>query len=441
MSSVGTLLLPRYLLPIRPARSLLEHPAVRVLDGRIDAILPAAEAAERFPDDERVALDRHVLLPGFINAHTHSPMTLLRGYADDLPLDRWLREHIWPAEQRWVSPEFVRDGTRLALLEMLRGGVTCFNEMYFFPEEIAETVDDAGFRAVIGAPVIDVPTPWASGIEECLVRARGLAERLAGQERLSAALAPHAPYTVDDAGLAAVAELADEAGLPVNMHVLEAPWEVDHSFRHHGKGALERLASHGLLGPDFMAVHMVHLDQADIERLADTGTHVIHCPESNLKLGNGVCPVPGLLEAGVNVALGTDGAASNNDLDLLGEARTAALVAKGFSGDPEALDAWQTLELMTLGGARALGQDDEIGTIEVGKAADLCAIDLAWPETQPLHHVHAQVAYSASSRQVSDVWVQGRRLLADGEPTTLEPGRIIATSESWNDRMNVAATA
>ncbi len=438
MGSIGTLLLPRFVLPVRPERTVLREHAVRLLDGRIDAILPADEAAVRYPDDDRVDLGRHALLPGFVNAHTHSPMSLLRGYADDLALDAWLREHIWPAEQRWVSPEFVREGTQLALVEMLRGGVTCFNEMYFFPEVIAETADEAGLRAVIGAPVIDVPTPWASGIAECLERSRELVDRFAATERIDVALAPHAPYTVDEAGLAAVKALSEETGVRVNMHVLEAAWEIRHSREQFGKGPLQRLHGHGLLGPEFMAVHMVHLDEADIALLVETGTHVIHCPESNLKLGNGVCPVPALLEAGVNVALGTDGAASNNDLDLLGEARTAALVAKGFSGDPEALDAWKVLDLMTINGARAMGRESDFGTIEPGKLADLCAFDLDWPETQPVHRVHAQVVYSAASRQVSDVWVGGRRLLEAGAPTTLDLPGILASAEAWNARMKVA---
>jgi len=435
MSPNGSLLLPRYLLPIRPAETVLRDHAVRVVDGRIDAVLPAGEARERFPDDERVSLDRHALLPGLVNAHTHSPMALLRGYADDLALDDWLRKHIWPAEQRWVSERFVADGTRLAFAEMLRGGVTAFNEMYFFPEVMADVAVETGLRAMLGAPIIDVPTPWASGIDDCLAKSRDLVERVADLDLVEAALAPHAPYTVDEPGLEAVAALSRDTGTRVNMHVLEAAWEVDHSRREYGKGPLERLQDHGLLGPEFMAVHMVHLQDDDVRRMADSGAHVIHCPESNLKLANGVCPVPGLTAAGVNVAIGTDGAASNNNLDLLGEARTAALLAKGFSRDPRALDAWQALDLLTINGARALGWDSRVGTIEAGKRADLCAVDLSHPETQPIHHVHSQVVYSAASRQVSDVWVDGARLLRDGALTTLDLEAVLASAEHWNRKM------
>lgn len=441
MSDKGTLLLARTVLPVRPARTLLEDHAVRVVEGRIDAVLPRETALERFPDDDTVELPRHVLMPGLINMHTHSPMSLLRGYADDLALDAWLREHIWPAEQRWVSPDFVRDGTALAMVEMLRGGQTCFNEMYFFPEVIADLVDSTGMRALIGAPIINVRTPWASGIDACLRYADALASDWQNHERVSIALAPHAPYTVDNEGLTATRALADRRCIRVNMHVLEAAWEIDYSRKEHGQRVLQRLQAHGLLNDQFMAVHMVHLDDEDVEQLVETGAHVIHCPESNLKLANGVSPVTGLLDAGVNVAIGTDGAASNNDLDLLGEARTAALVAKGFSGNPEALDAWSTLELMTLNGARALGQEDSLGTIEPGKWADLSALDLEQPETLPLHHVHSQLVYSASARQFTDVWVAGRRLLQDGAVTAPGLGSAVERAREWQARLQAKSAS
>lgn len=435
MSETGTLLLARTVLPVRPARTLLDNHAVRVVQGRITDVLPRDSALDRFPEDDRVELPRHVLMPGLVNMHTHSPMSLLRGYADDLALDAWLREHIWPAEQRWVSPEFVRDGTALAMMEMLRGGQTCFNEMYFFPEVIADLVDVVGMRALIGTPVIDVETPWAAGIGECLGYADELSSEWAGHERVSIALAPHAPYTVDDAGLEATRALADRRNLRVNMHVLEASWEIDHSRKEHGQRVLQRLHERGLLRDDFMAVHMVHLDDDDVAQLVETGVHVIHCPESNLKLASGVAPVSALLDAGVNVAIGTDGAASNNNLDLLGEARTAALLGKGFSGDPEALDAWSVLEMLTLNGARALGQEQVLGSIEPGKWADLCALDLDQPETLPVHHVHSQLIYSASARQFTDVWVAGRRLLRDGVVTSPELDSTLERARDWQYRM------
>lgn len=431
----GTLLRAAHVLPVRPERTWLKDHAVRIVDGVIEDVLPDAQALVKYPDDEQVVLDRHILMPGLINAHTHSAMTLLRGYADDLPLDRWLRQHIWPAEQRWLSPDFVGDGTRLALAEMLRAGTTCMNEMYFFPEVIAQAVDASGFRAMLGTPIIDVPTPWAANIDECLLKARALAYELADHDRLMVALAPHAPYTVDDAGLRAVAELAAETGVRVNMHVLEASFERAQSIENYGKGPLERLQELDLLGPDFMAVHMVQLREEDIELLVDTGAHVIHCPESNMKLGNGVCPTTALIEAGVNVAIGTDGAASNNDLDLFSESRTAAFLAKGSTGRAEVLDAWQALDMLTIAGARALGQEDRLGSIEAGKAADLCAINVDCPEMQPLHNAVSQLIYTAASRRVSHVWIAGRLLLERGELLTLDLERIMATSRDWNTRM------
>lgn len=433
--SRGQLLLPRYLLPVRPAGSVLENHALRLVDGRIEAMLPADEALLRYPDDTQVLLDRHLLLPGLINMHTHSPMALLRGYADDMALQEWLQQHIWPAEQRWLSPEFVRDGTRLAMLEMLRGGVTCFNEMYFFPEEIAAVAEQAGMRACLTVPVIDVPTPWAGGLDDCLARAGELISEVHGKALLSAGLAPHAPYTVDDTGLAAVAEMADEHDLRVNMHLLEAGWEVGQSMRQYGVAPLQRLQGLDLLNEQLVAVHMVHLDAADIALVAEAGVQVVHCPESNLKLASGLSPVAAMHAAGINISVGTDGAASNNNLDLLAELRTAALLAKAVAGDPLAINAWQAIDMVTINAARALGVDDRLGTIETGKQADLCALDLDAPETQPLHHVHSQLVYAASSRQFTDVWVAGRRLLHDGVATTLDSDDILGRARHWQQQM------
>jgi 5-methylthioadenosine/S-adenosylhomocysteine deaminase len=433
--SAQHLLLPRHVLPVRPAGVLLEDHAVLVEGACISAILPRAAALEKYPEARRTELPSHVLLPGLVNMHTHSPMSLLRGLADDLALESWLREHIWPAESRFVSPAFARDGTRLAMAEMLRGGTTCFNEMYFFPDEIVQAVREAGMRACIGSPVIDLAKPWAANTTECLARARDLHALLAGEPLLTPALAPHALYTVDDEGLAAVAGISAELGMPVAMHVLEIAWEIEHSRREYGKEPLQRLHDLGLLGPSFMAVHMAHLSEADIALVAESGTHVVHCPESNLKLSSGISPVTDLLAAGVNVSVGTDGAASNNNLDLLGELRTAALLAKGASGNPCAVPAWQALEMVTINAARALGLEQLIGSIEPGKQADLCAIDLSQPETQPLHNVVSQVVYAASSRQVSDVWVAGQRLLERGQLTTLDLDDILRQAEGWREKL------
>jgi 5-methylthioadenosine/S-adenosylhomocysteine deaminase len=329
----------------------------------------------------------------------------------------------------------VRQGTELAIAEMLRAGTTCFNEMYFFPDQIAAAAEAAGMRACIGLPVIEFETPWSKGAADCFRQARDVHDRLQGSELLGNSLAPHALYTVGDDSLEKITELSDEFGVPVHMHVLEIAWEIEHSMREYQERPLARLQRHGLLGERFLAVHMAHLTSDDIELLEKSGTRVIHCPESNLKLASGICPVAELLSAGVEVCLGTDSAASNNNLDLLGEVRTAALLAKGVSGDPCAVDAAQALELVTMAAARALGMEKQIGSIEPGKKADLCALDLVHPETQPLNHVLSQVVYSASSRQFTNVWVNGRHLLDNGRLTTVDLEKVLADAGQWNRRL------
>ena len=431
-----TLLLPRFILPVRPAGALYTDHAVVVEGERITAVRAREAAIEAYPDASRVELDSHVLLPGMVNMHTHSPMTLLRGMSDDLKLDTWLKDHIWPAEAHAMGPSFVAQGTELAMVEMLRAGTTCFNEMYFFPEVIAETVDRAGMRACIGLPVIEMETAWAGGADACLDKASDVHAQIRDYRNLQTAFAPHALYTVGDAALERIAGLSAQWRIPVHMHVLEIAWEIEHSMDTYAMQPLERLAKRGLLNDRLIAVHMAHLTQHDIECLAEAGSHAVHCPESNLKLASGICPVAELLAAGVNVSIGTDGAASNNNLDILGELRTAALLAKGVSGDPLSLDAGQAIEMVTMSAARALGLEDQIGSIEAGKLADLCALDLDQPETQPLHQVLSQVVYAASSRQFTDVWVGGRRLLEDGQLTTIDLKRVMAKAGEWNERLS-----
>lgn len=431
----STIFLPRYLIAVRPNGDVREDMAVVVLDGKIEAIEPREEALRKRSDARRIELPSHALVPGLINMHTHSAMALLRGYADDLQLNEWLREHIWPAERRWLSREFVRDGTELAIAEMLRSGTTCFNEMYFFPDVIAEVVDAAGLRACVGPPIIEFETAWASGFDEYMEKTLAFHGEWAGHDRVMVAMAPHAAYTVGDEMLREIAAVSDRLGLPVHMHLLEIAWEIQHSLQEYGVRPLKRLDEYGLLSERFQAVHMAHLSDEDVELLADRKVNVVHCPESNLKLASGFCPVARLLEVGANVCIGTDGAASNNNLDLLGELRTAALLAKGLAADPCAVDATTALEMVTINAARALGREDELGSIEPGKAADFCALDLAHPETQPIHHVSSQVVYAASSRQITDVWVRGRRLLQNGELLTLELDEVMRKARRWNCRM------
>lgn len=434
------LILPRLLVPVRPSRQVLENMAVVVHGSTIAAVMPRGEAVERWPGARQTVLDEHILLPGLINMHTHSPMTLLRGYADDLDLQVWLNDFIWPAEKAFMGPDFVEAGTELAVAEMLRGGTTCFSEMYFFPEVIAAAASRAGMRAVIGLPVIDFPTAWANGCDECIDKGLRLSEGWRDDPLITTALAPHTPYSVDDAALRRVAALSEERALRVHMHVLETAWEIEESERWHGKSTLQRLADLGLLNERLLAVHMTQLDDTDITRLARAKVNVIHCPESNLKLASGMCREVDLMEAGINVALGTDGAASNNDLDLLGEARTAALLAKGVAGDPCALDAFQALEMLTINAAVALGQADCLGSVEAGKLADLCAVRLDALSTTPVYDPVSHLVYAASSRQVSHVWVAGQALLADGEFLNIDTTNIIEQAHAWQTRISAGAS-
>ena len=431
-----TILLPRYLLPVCPRGEVLTGHAVVIEGDSISGIEDRATAIEKFPDAERIELSSHVLMPGLINMHTHSAMSLLRGYADDLALDTWLKDHIWPAEKRWLSPGFVRDGAELAIAEMIRSGTTFFNDMYFFPDVIADAVERAGLRACIGLPIIDLETAWGSGYEEYLEKALDVQAAYKVNDHVMTSLAPHALYTVTDEMLLKISEISALEGVPVHMHLLEVAGEIKHSMTEYGIRPMRRLQDLGLLSSRLIAVHMAHVTWDDIELLAETGVNVVHCPESNLKLASGMCPVSELLKGGVNVCVGTDGAASNNNLDILGELRTAALLAKGVAGDPCVVDAVTAIELVTINAARALGVSDRLGSIETGKLADFCALDLNWPETQPVHHhVSSQLVYSASSRQVTDVWVGGRRLLHDGELTSLDLEEVLEKARRWNRRM------
>jgi 5-methylthioadenosine/S-adenosylhomocysteine deaminase len=405
--------------PVEPADVLTEH-VVAVRDGRIEAVLPASEARGRFAGYEEVSLERHALIPGLVNAHTHAAMALMRGLADDLPLMRWLEEHVWPAEARHVSPEFVADGTRLACAEMLRGGVTCFNDMYFFPEASLEAALAAGMRSAHGIIVVEFPSAYAADPDDYLRKGLELRDRMREERLASFCLAPHAPYTVSDDTLRKVATLSAELDLPVHIHLHETSHEVERSLAEHGVRPLERLRQLGLVSPSLIAVHAVHLTDADIELLARHGCSVAHCPSSNLKLASGFAPAAALLQAGITVALGTDGAASNNRLDMFQEMRTAALLAKGVAGDAQAMPAHAALRAATLGGAQALGLADRIGSITPGKAADLTAVDLGALELAPVFDPVSHLVYAAGREHVTHVWV-------DGEPK-LDAGRLLGSA-------------
>jgi len=423
----------RWVVPVEPAGEILPDHSVIVQAGRIAALLPTAEANGRYAPAEQVRLPDHVLIPGLVNLHTHAAMALMRGLADDLPLMTWLKKHIWPVEARHASREMVYDGTLLAAAEMLRGGVTCANDMYFFPDAAGRAFLDAGMRAAVGLIAIEFPTVYASDPDDYL--AKGLAARDAMRDhaRLSFCFAPHAPYTVSDRTLSRIGTMAEELDLPVHIHLHETADEVRESVASHSVRPLQRLDALGLVSPRLIAVHAVHLGAEEIALLARHGCSVAHCPSSNLKLASGFAPVPALLGAGVNVGLGTDGAASNNRLDVLLEMRTAALLAKAVSGNPETMPAHAALHAATLAGARALGLERAIGSIRAGKSADLCAISLESLETRPCYDPVSHLVYAAGREHVTDVWVEGTRVVVDRELQSVAGRDLEKTALLWQN--------
>jgi len=437
-AEIDLLINARWIIPVVPEAVALENHSVAIADKRIHAILPSSDARERFPAARVVDLDQHVLIPGLINAHGHAAMSLFRGIADDIPLKNWLEEHIWPLEGRFVSEEFVYQGAELAVAEMLRGGTTCFADMYFFPDAVARVATSAHIRVQLTSPVLDFPTVWAQNPEEYIFKATELHDDYRNSELVHTAFGPHAPYTVSDAPLNKISTLAEELDLPIHMHIHETLAEVEEAVQKTGKRPLQRLAELGLLSPRMVCVHATQLEDDEIELIHTTGAHVVHCPESNLKLASGFCPVDKLLQAGVNVALGTDGCACNNDLDMFSEMKTAALLAKGVARDASALPAHQALQMATINSARALGLDDSIGSIEPGKFADLTAIRLDTLNALPLYNPFSHLVYSTQASQVSDVWVGGKAVLQKGQLTTMEYRAVQDTGLHWQQKIGEA---
>ena len=424
-----------FVVPVVPHGVVLEHHAVAVTGGRIVAVLPVPEARLRFAPRETVSRPDAALIPGLVNAHTHNPMTLLRGVADDLPLKVWLQQHIWPIEAAVIGPDFVADGITLAIAEMLRGGTTCVNENYFFPDVQAATYKRHGFRARVGLPVIDFPTAWAASDDEYFDKADEVHDQWRDDALIATAFAPHAPYTVNDANFERVRMLADQLDIPVHLHLHETAQEVEQSLEKHGQRPIARLDRLGLVNERLIAIHMTQLTEAEMHLCAERGVSVVHCPESNLKLASGFCPACALERAGVNLAVGTDGCASNNDLDMFSETRTAALLAKAVAQDAAALDAFSALRAATLGGAKAIGFDDRVGSIEPGKEADLVCVDLSALETQPLHHVVSQLIYATGRQQVSDVWIAGRARLRQRMLVDIGIEGVLSNARQWRERI------
>lgn len=433
---VDTLIHARWIIPVEPESVTYENHTLVIDKGRIIDLQPTDVAKLMYQGTTTENLTTHALLPGFINCHTHAAMTLMRGIADDLPLMDWLQNHIWPLEQKWMSEAFVRDGTDLAIAEMILGGTTCFNDMYFFPNVTAQQAIQHGIRASVGLIVIDFPTVWAENSSAYIAKGLELHDQLRHQPLITTSFAPHAPYTVSDDPLQKIRTLADELEIPVNMHVHETLHEVEDALAKTGQRPLQRLHNLGLVNPSFIAVHMTQLTTEEINLFAESGAHIVHCPESNLKLASGFCPITQCLSAGINVALGTDGAASNNDLDMMGEMRTAALLAKAVAQDASAVPAMTALRMATINGAKALGLEQETGSLTVGKSADVIAVDLDHLETQPVFSPVSQIVYAASRQQVTDVWVAGKQLLKQRQLTTFDISALKAKIVDWQGKLS-----
>ena len=424
----------RWIVPVDPAGALPDHSLI-VDRERIAAIVPFTQADAAYAPRTRVSLSEHALIPGLVNAHTHAAMTLLRGIADDVPLKAWLEEHIWPREARFVAPDFVHDGTLLGAAEMLRGGITCCNDMYFYPEAAAEAYEQAGMRAMLGMPILDFPTPYAADADAYLARGFAARDRFKHARRLSFSLAPHAPYTVGDATWTSIVTYARQLDLVVQTHLAETAHEVEEARAATYETPLARLDRLGATGPGFIAIHAVHVDERDIAMLAAQGCHVVHCPASNMKLASGIAPVTAMHAQGVNVALGSDGAASNNRLDLFTEMRLASLLAKVTTGEAAALPASRVLRMATLDGAVALGLDARTGSLVPGKEADVVAVRLADLDVLPLYDPVSQLVHAAGREHVTDVWVAGERVVEDRRLVNFDAGAVAARARRWQERL------
>jgi 5-methylthioadenosine/S-adenosylhomocysteine deaminase len=438
---VDLLIHAQWIIPVVPENQVLTQHSLAVSAGQITHILPRSQAESELEPAQSIELPGQALIPGLINAHTHASMSLLRGLADDLPLMTWLNEHIWPAEAQWVNEEFIHDGSQLAIAEMLLGGTTCFNDMYFFPDITGRAADHAGIRAVVGLIAIDFPSAWAADGDEYIHKGLEVHDQFRHNSRIHSAFAPHAPYSVADPLLKRIAVLSDELEIPIHMHLHETQDEIVQGQQQHGNRPMQRLKELGLLSPALAAVHMTHLEAQEIELFASSGAHVVHCPESNLKLASGFCPVKELMQTGINVALGTDGAASNNDLDMFSEMHTAALLAKGIAGDASAVPAARALSMATINGAKALGLQEITGSLEIGKSADMISVDLSRLATQPIYHPISQLVYAAGREQVCHVWVAGQQLVSDHTLTTLNQPQLIKQAASWAERIAVSDSA
>jgi 5-methylthioadenosine/S-adenosylhomocysteine deaminase len=435
MDKIDRLIHARWIITCEDNFQVLENHALAIKGGLIHAILPSSEATEKYPAIPQSHYNSHAIMPGFINGHTHISMNVFRGLSDDLALMDWLNNHIWPAEGKWLIEEMVYDGSLLAMGEMIRGGTTCFNDMYFFMQSTAKAAELAGMRAHLGMHLIGFPNAYAQTIDENVEKGLAFYHEYKNHEKIRPTLAPHSTYTLSLDDLKRTKLLADELNVKINIHAQESPAEIKKSIDEHGKRPLQRLNEIGLVSSDLIAVHMTQIDKGDFAILQEHKPSIVHCPESNMKLASGACPVQKLIGLGINIALGTDGAASNNDLDMIGEMRTAAFLGKITTNDPCAVSAETVLKMATINGAKALGIDHITGSITAGKSADFIAIDLDQLETQPLYSPVSQIVYAASRNQVTDVWVAGKQLLKHRQLMTLDEKELLNKAKSWRKKI------
>ena len=435
MSNADLIIEARWIATVNPQQPLLEQHALVIQAGIIVAILPVAEARQQYEANSTIFLDDHVLIPGLINLHSHAAMNLMRGIADDLPLMEWLNDHIWPAEQALVSERYVHDATLLACAEMLSAGITCFNDMYFYPQATAMAASQAGMRANLGLLVLEFPSAYASDADDYLQKGFAAHDSWRNNALISSSIAPHAPYTVSNQTFETVITYAEQLGLGIHIHLHETRDEIAQSEAQYGVRPMQRMLQLGLLGPNLVAAHGVHLLPNEIELLAEYGCHIAHCPNSNLKLASGIAPVAQLLAKGVNVGLGTDGAASNNRLDMFAEMRLCALLAKGVSENASIVPAQQALDMATINAAKALGLEHQIGSIEVGKLADLAAVRLDDVATTPYYDPIAHLVYSCGREHVTHTWVAGELRYSNGVYANLEPLELKDIINTWQPKL------
>lgn len=433
--SVDLVIEARWIAILDTEHVFLEHYALVVHADKIVDLQEIATARKQYLAKERISLDEHILIPGLINLHTHAAMNLMRGIADDLPLMTWLNQHIWPTERAVVFDDYVKDASLHACAEMLSGGITCFNDMYFYPSATAAAVTQSGMRASLGLLVTEFATNYAADADDYLQKGFEAHDGWRNNPMISSVIAPHAPYTVTNKTFEKVVIYAEQLGLGIHTHLHETRHEIVQSQEEFGVRPIQRLSELGLLGPGFLAAHGVHLLPQEIDLLHAYGCHIAHCPSSNLKLGSGIAPVADLVAKQVNVGLGTDSAASNNRLDMFTEMRMAALLAKGASEDPTLLPAHQVLKMATINAAKALGLDEKIGSIEIGKQADITAVKLTDLTISPCYDPISHLVYTCGREHVTHTWVAGELKYSNGIYANIEPMELKEIVKKWQPKL------